>query len=52
MSAANILIAPGPLTEFIAAIVRAAGSSEREAELVSTNLVMANLSGHDSHGVG
>jgi uncharacterized oxidoreductase len=52
MSAANILIAPQPLTEFVAAIVRAAGSSAREAELVSANLVLANLSGHDSHGVG
>jgi len=52
MSAAHVLIHPQPLTEFIAAITRAAGSSEREAELVAGNLVRANLSGHDSHGVG
>jgi len=52
MSAANILIPPADLTAFVAAIIRAGGSSEREAGLVSTNLVLANLSGHDSHGVG
>jgi uncharacterized oxidoreductase len=33
-------------------VVRAAGSSEGEAKLVADNLVLANLSGHDSHGVG
>lgn len=41
-----------PLTNAIRAIVKAGGSSDREAELVSTNLVEANLRGHDSHGVG
>ena len=35
-----------------AAIVQAAGSTAEEARLVSDNLVLANLSGHDSHGVG
>ena len=30
----------------------AAGSSAAEAQTVASNLVMANLSGHDSHGVG
>ena len=35
-----------------ASILVAAGSSAEEAEKVATNLVMANLSGHDSHGVG
>lgn len=35
-----------------AAILRAAGSSEEEARQVASNLVLANLSGHDSHGVG
>jgi uncharacterized oxidoreductase len=40
------------LTAVVAAIVKAGGSSEREAQLVSTNLVEANLKGHDSHGVG
>lgn len=28
------------------------GSTAQEANEVATNLVMANLSGHDSHGVG
>ncbi len=35
-----------------AAILQAAGSLPAEAEQVAANLVMANLSGHDSHGVG
>lgn len=33
-------------------ILQAAGSSEQEAQIVADHLVMANLSGHDSHGVG
>src|SRR5688572_15458959 len=41
-----------PLTRAIAAIVAAGGSEPREAKLVAENLVMANLLGHDSHGVG
>jgi uncharacterized oxidoreductase len=41
-----------PLTEAVRTIVRAGGSSEGEADLVATNLVEANLRGHDSHGVG
>jgi hydroxycarboxylate dehydrogenase B len=41
-----------PLTRAIEAIVAAAGSEPREAKLVAENLVMANLLGHDSHGVG
>jgi uncharacterized oxidoreductase len=40
------------LRQQIAAIVEAAGSSSAEAEQVAANLVLANLSGHDSHGVG
>lgn len=35
-----------------AGILVAAGSSAAEAQTVAANLVMANLSGHDSHGVG
>ena len=35
-----------------AGIFVAAGSSAAEAQTVASNLVMANLSGHDSHGVG
>jgi len=33
-------------------VLRAAGSSADEARRVADNLVLANLSGHDSHGVG
>jgi hydroxycarboxylate dehydrogenase B len=33
-------------------VVQAAGSLQAEAHQVANNLVMANLSGHDSHGVG
>jgi hydroxycarboxylate dehydrogenase B len=40
------------LTRAIQALVTAGGSSAREAQLVAENLVLANASGHDSHGVG
>ncbi|MDQ7956705.1 MAG: malate/lactate/ureidoglycolate dehydrogenase [Pseudomonadota bacterium] len=36
----------------VAHILIAAGSAPAEAEQVADNLVLANLSGHDSHGVG
>jgi uncharacterized oxidoreductase len=36
----------------IATILIAAGSAREEADAVAANLVLANLSGHDSHGVG
>jgi uncharacterized oxidoreductase len=41
-----------PLRSAIRAIFARAGSTEREATLVAANLVEANLTGHDSHGVG
>jgi uncharacterized oxidoreductase len=40
------------LTRAIQALVTAGGSSPQEAQLVAENLVLANASGHDSHGVG
>jgi len=40
------------LAKCIEAIVAAGGSDAREARLVAENLVTANLTGHDSHGVG
>jgi len=43
---------PAPLTRAIAIIVAAGGSEEREARIVAGNLVGANLTGHDSHGIG
>lgn len=36
----------------VAGIIAAAGSAAGEAQQVAENLVLANLSGHDSHGVG
>ena len=35
-----------------ASIIEAAGSNPKEARTVARNLVLANLTGHDSHGVG
>src|SRR5258706_5011053 len=40
------------LAAAVEAIVRAGGSDAREAKIVAENLVTANLTGHDSHGVG
>ena len=40
------------LINVVCSIVKAGGSADREADLVATNLVEANLKGHDSHGVG
>jgi hydroxycarboxylate dehydrogenase B len=41
-----------PLTRAIEAIVAAGGSQASEARQVAENLVLANLLGHDSHGIG
>ena len=48
----SILISAERLTAFAATIVAGTGSTADEADCVARNLVMANLSGHDSHGVG
>jgi len=40
------------LIKVIEAVVSAGGSDAREAKIVAENLVSANLTGHDSHGVG
>ena len=45
-------VSVGALRQHMTAILKAAGSSAEEARQVADNLVMANLSGHDSHGVG
>lgn len=42
----------GGLRSAAQALIEAGGSAAREAELVAENLVLANASGHDSHGVG
>ncbi|MFC5520573.1 malate/lactate/ureidoglycolate dehydrogenase [Polaromonas jejuensis] len=46
------IISAHQLRAQVATVLIAAGSSKEEAEKVAANLVMANLSGHDSHGVG
>jgi uncharacterized oxidoreductase len=52
VTVADIVITPARLTDLATAICRASGSDEKEARAVATNLVSANLAGHDSHGVG
>jgi uncharacterized oxidoreductase len=46
------IVKPAPLRRAIEAVVAAGGSDAREAGIVAENLVTANLTGHDSHGVG
>ena len=46
------LLQKDSLGKAIETVVRAGGSDAREAKLVAENLVTANLTGHDSHGVG
>ncbi|MFZ9374077.1 MAG: malate/lactate/ureidoglycolate dehydrogenase [Burkholderiaceae bacterium] len=45
-------IAADALRANASALLRAAGSAAAEAQQVAEHLVLANLSGHDSHGVG
>ncbi|SNT01858.1 uncharacterized oxidoreductase [Noviherbaspirillum humi] len=51
-AATDIRILPAELNAFVRDIWLAAGSEAREAALVADHLVMSNLTGHDSHGVG
>ena len=46
------LIALPRLQDAIARVVRGLGSSEAEVAAVAGNLIDANLTGHDSHGIG
>ena len=46
------LLSAEALQTHVATVLAAAGSSAAEAQQVAANLVLANLSGHDSHGVG
>lgn len=52
MNPSDILLSPAALRATTERIVHAAGSTPEEASTVAHNLVLANLSGHDSHGVG
>jgi uncharacterized oxidoreductase len=49
---AVLVLRAEPLRQAIAAIVAAGGSHGMEPIQVAENLVRANLTGHDSHGVG
>jgi len=40
------------LNDAVRRVVRGFGSSEAEVEAVASNLIEANLTGHDSHGIG
>ncbi|HEY4299093.1 MAG TPA: malate/lactate/ureidoglycolate dehydrogenase [Paraburkholderia sp.] len=51
-SPATLRIPVDQLHAYVKAIWEQAGSTPREAELVADHLVAANLTGHDSHGVG
>lgn len=52
MSPTDVTVHPEPLRRLVCAVVERGGSSAAEASLVAANLVEANLTGHDSHGVG
>ena len=40
------------LRDAIRYLVKGFGSESKEIELVTENLIQANLTGHDSHGIG
>lgn len=49
---AGVRVAPAALESLSAAMVGAMGAGASEAAIVARHLVEANLTGHDSHGVG
>lgn len=51
-STSYVTVHAAPLKAVTRAIIGRTGSDEREARLVADQLVEANLTGHDSHGVG
>jgi len=51
-SGPELRITEATLRSVVKIIFRAAGSNERECNLLADHLVEANLKGHDSHGVG
>jgi uncharacterized oxidoreductase len=48
----GVIVGAAALKKVVRLLVERAGSVEREAQLVAEQLVEANLTGHDSHGVG
>ena len=49
---AERLIHPDTVHQWMRTLWERAGSSTTEARLTADHLVLANLSGHDSHGIG
>ena len=50
---ANLLVFPiDSLRAAVRELMRGFGSQPTEVELVTENLLQANLTGHDSHGIG
>src|SRR3954469_2326320 len=50
---ANLLVFPiDSLRAAVCELMRGFGSQPKEVELVTENLLQANLTGHDSHGIG
>lgn len=47
----DLLVDPQMLRDFVASVCLAVGATDEIAEIVADHLVLANLSGHDSHGV-
>ena len=47
-----MLIHAAPLTRTLVAMLTAAGTTPKNAQICAEHLVTANLKGHDSHGVG
>ena len=47
----SIFLQPAAIRNYLAKVLVIAGGSEQEADLIATNLVDANLHGHDSHGL-
>jgi uncharacterized oxidoreductase len=52
MNGKSVVVAHDKLREIIVRICVAAGASAVDAQIVADHLVEANLTGHDSHGVG
>ncbi|MEO5698358.1 MAG: malate/lactate/ureidoglycolate dehydrogenase, partial [Burkholderiaceae bacterium] len=52
MNQSDVVVTPEALSRAVQALFLRAGSNAVEAALVADQLVGANLSGHDSHGVG
>ena len=52
MKSSEVVVHHQALSAAVRALFSQAGSDQREAELVAAQLVGANLTGHDSHGVG